>query len=254
MFDPAAEQHWRGVFERSTEDPARQQAKTALVTGYLPLVYRIAWRYRNRGEPLADLVQVGSLALLQAVERFDPNRGTPFERFATPTIIGEIKRHFRDHSWPIHIPRDLQELSALVRATSEMIEQRAGYTPAPQEISAYLGIGVDQVVVALDVALAYRCVPIERVENADDVAQRALHQVEDRLLVRSLLESLAELERIVLTLRFFGGWSQRRIAASLGCSQMQVSRIQVRALQELRISLEGASDRRRESHDDADHG
>lgn len=252
MIEPTLEHEWCSVFREAASNPARLRVRDAMVTGHLPLVRTLARRYVGRGEPFADLVQVGSLGLIKAVDRFNPTLGTPFLRFATPTIIGEIKRHFRDHSWLVRVPRELQELSALIRTATEEIHQRSGEPPTPQMIAAHLGLGIDQVVVGMDINLVHHGLTLDGHDRADDMAYSWTQHVEDRLLVRDLLAHLPEQERVVIVLRFFGGWSQQRIATYLQCSQMHVSRLQERALTDLRVRLECSGDTRGECDDDAD--
>jgi RNA polymerase sigma-B factor len=251
MIESTLETEWRSVFREPASNPTRLRVRDAMVTGHLPLVRTLARRYIGRGEPFADLVQVGSLGLIKAVDRFNPTLGTPFLRFATPTIIGEIKRHFRDHSWLVRVPRDLQELSALIRTTTEEMYQQSGQPPTPHVIAAHLGLGIDQVVVGMDINLVHHGLTLDGHDRADELAHSWMQHVEDRLLVRELLAHLPEQERVVIVLRFFGGWSQQRIATYLQCSQMHVSRLQERALTALRVRLECSGDTWGECDDDA---
>ncbi len=231
------------------EDPARRRARDELVTVHLPLVHYLARRFRDRGEPLEDLVQVGTIGLIKAVDRFDPARGVEFSTYATPTIVGEIKRHFRDTGWAIRVPRRLQELRiSLGQATAEL-SQRSGRAPTIGELAAHLGISEDDVIEGLEGAQAYSTSSLDAPVGGgeDDGAQVLsdrlggedpdLEGVEYRESLKPLLAALPSRERRILAMRFFHGMTQSQIAAEMGISQMHVSRLLAKSLAVLREGL-----------------
>ena len=231
------------------EDPAHRRARDELVTLHLPLVQFLARRFRDRGEPLEDLVQVGTIGLINAVDRFDPERGVEFSTFATPTVVGEIKRHFRDKGWAIRVPRRLQELRiSLGQATAEL-SQRWGRAPTVAELAAHLGISDDEVIEGLEGAQAYSTTSLDAQTggDGDDAAPSLvdrlgaedldLEAVEHRAALRPLLAALPARERRILTLRFFHGMTQSQIAEEVGISQMHVSRLLAASLATLRAGL-----------------
>jgi RNA polymerase sigma-B factor len=239
----------RGLFERLAAMPAeaaeRQDVRGRLVEMHLPLVEYLARRFAGRGEPLDDLIQVGTIGLIKAVDRFDLERGVEFSTYATPTVVGEIKRHFRDKGWTVRVPRRLQELrAALTSATSELT-QNLGRAPTVAELAGHLGIGEEEVLEGLESANAYTAVSIEASDTpggmsvADTLGEldQALEGVEYRESIKPLLESLPPRERRILMLRFFGNLTQSQIAADLGISQMHVSRLLARTLTQLRQQL-----------------
>jgi RNA polymerase sigma-B factor len=218
---------------------------------HLSLVQFLARRFRDRGEPLDDLVQVGTIGLIKAVDRFDPTRGVELSTYATPTIVGEIKRHFRDKGWAVRVPRRLQELRiSLARATAELT-QTAGRSPTVAELAAHLGISEDDVIEGIEGAQAYSTTSLDAPHGGGDDGEGAqlsdrlgeddpeLEVVEYRESLRPLLAALPSRERRILALRFFHGMTQRQIAAEVGISQMHVSRLLASSLETLR---EGLSD------------
>ncbi len=228
-------------------DPQRKRARDELVEMHLPLVEYLARRFRNRGEPLEDLVQVATIGLLKSVDRFDLERGVEFSTYATPTIVGEVKRYFRDKGWAIRVPRRLQELKlALTKATSEL-SQRNGRSPTVAEIAVHLGLTEEEVLEGMESANAYSTVSLDAPDGGDDdspavadslgVNDESLEGVEYRESIKPLLAQLAPRERKILILRFFGGMTQSQIAAEVGISQMHVSRLLSRTLVQLRESL-----------------
>ncbi len=229
------------------EDPAHRSARDELVTLHLPLVHFLARRFRDRGEPLDDLVQVGTIGLIKAVDRFDPQRGVEFSTYATPTIVGEIKRHFRDKGWAIRVPRRLQELRiSLGRATAEL-SQKSGRSPTVGELAEHLGISEDEVIEGLEGAQAYSTSSIDAQVGGDAdaplLADRLgaedpdLEGVEYRESLKPLLAALPARERRILVLRFFHGLTQSQIADEVGISQMHVSRLLARSLATLREGM-----------------
>ena len=191
-------------------------AKELLITAHMPLVEHIARRYRDRGEPFDDLVQVGAIGLLKAIERFDTERGTALSTYATPTIVGEIKRHFRDRGWNIRIPRRLQELGMRIRSARADLTQSLGRTPTVAEIAAALGVDIEEVLEAMESAHAYAPVSLE-VPTTDDgrpldeslgSSDVGIALVVNRETLRPALATLAPRERKALVMRYFGHRTQ----------------------------------------------
>jgi RNA polymerase sigma-B factor len=237
----------QSLFARLAVDPSDAAAREALVTLHLPLVQHLARRFRNRGEPYDDLVQVGTIGLIKAVDRFDNDRGVEFSTYATPTIVGEIKRHFRDKGWAVRVPRRLQELRLqLTTATSEL-SQQLGRAPTVAELALRLAISEEEVLEGLESANAYATVPLDK--GSDDEGSsagyldtlgeddEALEGVEYRESLKPLLAQLAPRERHILMLRFFHEKTQSEIAAEVGISQMHVSRLLAKTLAQLRTGL-----------------
>jgi RNA polymerase sigma-B factor len=218
-----------------------------LVRMHLPLVEYLARRFRNRGEPLEDLVQVATIGLIKSVDRFDLERGVEFSTYATPTIVGEIKRHFRDKGWAIRVPRRLQELKlALTKATSDL-SQTLGRAPTVAELAGHLKLSEEEILEGLESANAYSAISLDTPDSGDDDAPAiadtlgqfddALEGVEYRESLKPLLDKLPAREKRILMLRFFGNMTQSQIAAELGISQMHVSRLLARTLAQLRQGL-----------------
>jgi RNA polymerase sigma-B factor len=237
------------IADTDPDDPARRRARDELVTLHLPLVQFLARRFRDRGEPLEDLVQVGTIGLIKAVDRFDPQRGVEFSTYATPTIVGEIKRHFRDKGWAIRVPRRLQELRiSLGQATAEL-SQKSGRAPTVAELAAHLGISEDEVIEGLEGAQAYSTASLDAHVGGDDGEESPslvdrlgsddldLEAVEYRESLKPLLAALPSRERRILALRFFHGMTQSEIAAEVGISQMHVSRLLAKSLATLRDGM-----------------
>jgi len=231
----------------SADAGQRGRLRDELVEAHLPLVEYLARRFRNRGEPLDDLVQVATIGLIKSVDRFDLDRGVEFSTYATPTIVGEIKRHFRDKGWAIRVPRRLQELKlSLTKATSEL-SQRNGRSPTVAELAAHLGMTEEEILEGLESANAYSAVSLDAPDGGDDdspavadslgIVDDALEGVEYRESLKPLLERLPAREKKILMLRFFGNMTQSQIAAELGISQMHVSRLLARTLAQLREGL-----------------
>jgi RNA polymerase sigma-B factor len=230
---------------RETGDPA---VRDALVERFLPLARQLARRYQRGAEPLDDLVQVASLGLLKAIDRFEPDRSTAFSSFAVPTILGELKRHFRDRGWSVRVPRDLQELSVRVERVADDLARELGRAPTPEEIAEEIGVTVEQVLEAREAAGAYRAVSLDRPRDDNDESERvAAHMgtedpgfgvAEDAATVERLMRALTDREREVLRLRFSEDLTQSEIGARIGVSQMHVSRLLRRALARLREAAE----------------
>jgi RNA polymerase sigma-B factor len=229
------------------DDPRRERLREILVEEHLPLVRHFARRFSNRGEPFDDLLQVGTLGLIAAIDRFDPSRGVEFLSFAVPTITGEIKRHFRDQGWSVRVPRRLQELHLSLNAAVGELAQKNGRAPTPSELAEHLGIPRAEVLEGLAVANAYRSSSLdERLSGEDDSPtlaatlgedDAALEGVEYRESLQPLLATIPARERRILILRFFGNMTQSQIAADIGISQMHVSRLLSQTLAKLREGL-----------------
>ena len=220
----------QALFERyrSTRDPASREA---LVERFLPLAQHLARQYRA-GDEQEDLLQVASLALVKAIDRFDPSRGIAFTSFAVPTIIGELKRHFRDHGWAVRVPRDVQELAVRLGPVSEELTGRLRRSPTPGELAEHCGRSVEQVLEALATETAHHPVSIDRPREDDEPSAQlggaedlGFTHVEDASVVNSLLDVLPTRDRTILKLRFEDELTQREIGELLGISQMQVSRL-----------------------------
>jgi RNA polymerase sigma-B factor len=214
-------------------DPA---ARDVLVQRFLPLARQLARRYQRGGEPLDDLVQVASLGLLKAIDRFDPDRETAFSSFAVPTILGELKRHFRDKGWSVRVPRDLQELAVKVDRMGEELSRELGRAPTPAEIGEAVGVSAEQVLEAREASAAYRAVSLDRPRDDDDeesggiadsvgIEDPGFSVAEDAATVERLMRVLSDREREVLRLRFEEDLTQSEIGQRVGVSQMHVSRL-----------------------------
>ncbi|MCK1818598.1 RNA polymerase sigma factor SigF [Streptomyces sp. XM83C] len=226
--------------------PEYAELRNRLVRMHLPLVEHLARRFRNRGEPLDDLTQVATIGLIKSVDRFDPDRGVEFSTYATPTVVGEIKRHFRDKGWAVRVPRRLQELRlSLTTATAELSQQH-GRSPTVHELAEKLAISEEEVLEGLESANAYSTLSLD-VPDTDDESpavadtlgaeDEALEGVEYRESLKPLLEDLPPREKRILLLRFFGNMTQSQIAQEVGISQMHVSRLLARTLAQLREKL-----------------
>ncbi len=241
----------RELFERLSAlpegDEERQRIRGELVELHLPLVEYLARRFRNRGEWLDDLTQVATIGLIKSIDRFDLSRGVEFSTYATPTIVGEIKRHFRDKGWAVRVPRRLQELKlALTKAISDLA-QRLGRAPTVAELAGHLQMSEEEVLEGLESANAYSTVSLDAPDSGDEDAPAvaeslgmlddALEGVEYRESLKPLLERLPPREKKILMLRFFGNMTQSQIATELGISQMHVSRLLARTLAQLREGL-----------------
>jgi RNA polymerase sigma-B factor len=243
--------HARELFERLATlpdgDEERLRIRSELVELHLPLVEYLARRFRNRGEWLDDLTQVATIGLIKSIDRFDLARGVEFSTYATPTIVGEIKRHFRDKGWAVRVPRRLQELKlSLTKAIGELA-QKEGRAPTIAELAAHLQMSEEEVLEGLESANAYSTVSLDAPDSGDEDAPAvaeslgmlddALEGVEYRESLKPLLERLPPREKRILLLRFFGNMTQSQIATELGISQMHVSRLLARTLAQLREGL-----------------
>jgi RNA polymerase sigma-B factor len=224
-------------------------ARAALVERFLPLARQLARRYQRAGEPLDDLIQVASLGLIKAIDRFDPARQTAFSSFAVPTILGELKRHFRDKGWSVRVPRDLQELAVKVDRVGDEIGRELGRAPTPQEIAERVGVSTEQVLEAREAAAAYRAVSLDRPRSDDEedgdnfadvfgVEDPGFQLAESAATVQRLMRVLSEREREVLRLRFEEDLTQSEIGDRVGVSQMHVSRLIRQSISRLRAAAE----------------
>ena len=237
--------------DTSSTEPARLAARDGLVTLHLPLVEHCARRFRNRGEPFEDLVQVGTIGLLKSTDRFDLERAVEFSTYATPTIIGEIKRYFRDKGWAIRVPRRLQELRMQIGAATAELTQSLGRSPTPRELAGAIGCSVEEIIEGIESSNAYSTLSLDATDDAEDgggsmldaigVMDENLEHVEIRESLKPLLDALEPREKKILLLRFFKNRTQTQIAEEIGVSQMHVSRLLTRTLDQLRTSLEQSS-------------
>jgi RNA polymerase sigma-B factor len=229
-----------------------QRAREELVGIYMPMARRMAGRYAGVVEPYDDLVQVASLGLLNAIDRFDIEQGTPFVGFAKPTIMGELKRYFRDKVWTIRVSRSLHDRMAAVETATEELTEQLGRPPSPKQIAAHLQIETGDVLEALEARENRRPLALERPIRGDEGEESGAPEwigdvdggyelVEDRLTVEAVLPGLDDREREVLRLRFNEDLPQSKIAARIGCSQMHVSRLLRATLGRLREATEGAA-------------
>jgi RNA polymerase sigma-B factor len=219
-------------------------ARTQLIERAMPLVVHIARRYANRGEPLDDLIQVGAIGLVKAVDRFDPTRNVKLSTFAAPNIAGEIKRYFRDKGWSVRVPRDTQELANKLNDVVDRLTARLGRSPTVAEIAGALKVTDEQVLDAMQGARSYSTVSFEQPVGEDRTALDVLGTVDDgferaehRVLLRAGLRGLAEREQEIMRLRFVEGLTQAEIAEHIGVSQMHVSRLIRKSLEEMHERL-----------------
>ncbi|MFN8035456.1 MAG: SigB/SigF/SigG family RNA polymerase sigma factor [Acidimicrobiia bacterium] len=218
--------------------------RNELVMEHADLARYLARRFRSRGESPEDLEQVALLGLVKAIERFDPERGLSFSAFATPTVLGELKRHFRDHTWSVRVPRALQEAALDVNTAIAELSQSLGHSPTVADVARHTGRSEESVLEAMEANRAYHATSLDVAAGDDDGPPPLVDQFgrrddrladfEDRVTIEALLAVLPEREQRILRLRFFGGLTQSEIAVRLGISQMHVSRLIARALDRLR--------------------
>jgi len=230
------------------DHPDRPRVRARVIEAYLPLAHHLARRYRGRSEHLDDLLQVAGIGLIKAVDGYDAAHGAAFTSYAIPMILGELKRHFRDKTWSIRVPRRLQELTLLIGPATAQLSQRLGHSPTVAELAAHLEVRDDDIVEALGSANAYHPPSLNapvthldgtRGEWADIIGgpDPAMDRAENRIALRPLIARLPEREQRILALRFFDNMTQSQIAAELGLSQMHVSRLLGNALSMLRTGL-----------------
>lgn len=233
---------FRELAALAPDDPRRERLRDEIVRAHLELARNLARKFRNRDEAMDDLVQIATIGLINAVDRFDPAHGTDFLGFAVPTISGELRHHFRDNSWSVRVPRRLKELNGSIAAAREELTTRLSRAPKPSEIAAHLGVPVEEVFEGLRAGQGrYGASLDSMLENSAHAsfgeADANLDQAELRQALRPLLDSLPERERKIVALRFGYGLSQSDIARRVGVSQMQVSRLLNGTLKTLREGL-----------------
>jgi RNA polymerase sigma-B factor len=240
---------FRELQQLTPDTPTFQRQRDRIVERCLPLADHIARRFDGRGEPRDDLVQVARVGLVNAVIRFNVDAGSDFVSFAVPTIMGEVRRHFRDNSWSVKVPRRLKELHLRLGAATAELSQRLGRAPTASELAEELGMDRDEVVEGLVAGSSYNTLSIDSggnsgTEDAPAIADTlgdvdlGLDQIENREALRPLLAALPERERMVLLLRFFENLTQTQIAERVGISQMHVSRLLAKSLTRLRDQLQ----------------
>ena len=225
-----------------------EDARNELVMSHLNLVRFLASKFKNRGEPLDDLVQVGTIGLIKAIDRFDPERGLEFTTYATPTILGEIKRHFRDKGWSVRVPRRLQELSSKVNQATDELTKELQRTPSTEEVASKLGVTVEEVLEAMESSSAYSSVPLEAGGSDDDDAPAVIDHYasvdqdlaasDDRMVIEDTIKEFSPREQEVIRMRFNDNLTQVEIAKRLGVSQVQVSRLLRRTLRKIQDKID----------------
>jgi RNA polymerase sigma-B factor len=228
-------------FRETGDEGAREE----LVKRFLPLARQLARRYQRTNEPIDDLMQVASVGLVKAIDRFDPDRGTAFSTFAVPTILGELKRYFRDAGWAAHVPRGMQERAMLLEQGVETLHRRLGRSPSTKEVAAELGQTEEEVLEALEAQHAYDAVSLEQQRSDDSqggdtyadmlaTEEQNYELVEYEATIEPALKALAPRDRLILHMRFSKDMTQSEIAERIGVSQMHVSRLIRQALARLR--------------------
>jgi RNA polymerase sigma-70 factor (sigma-B/F/G subfamily) len=232
------------------DDPKRSALRERIIEGCLPYAERLARRFNGLGEPLEDLIQVAALGLVKAVDGYDPSLGTEFGAYATPTVLGELKRHFRDKGWGVHVPRWLQELRQDVSRTRDELVQQLGRTPTVADLATRMDVDEDRVLEAMVASARYRPTSLYAPISPDDERSpadylgeedAALEAVDFRESLRPMLSRLPRREMKIVAMRFYGNMTQAKIAAELGISQMHVSRLLTRTLKRLRDGLAAAA-------------
>lgn len=238
----------RELFRRFKEQ-GDAEARDQLIVNHINLVRFLASKFKNRGESLEDLIQVGTIGLIKAIDRFDPERGLEFTTYATPTIMGEIKRHFRDKGWSVRVPRRLQELSAKVNQATDELTNQLQRSPSVAEIADYLGSSVDEVLEAMESSSAYSSVPLEGGGSGEDDESPSvidhyatedpdLAASDDRIVLEQAIADFSPREQEIIRMRFEQGLTQVEIAEREGISQVQVSRLLRRALRRLQDKID----------------
>ena len=234
---------------RLYKEKGDEEARDQLIVSHLNLVRFLASKFKNRGEPLDDLVQVGTIGLIKAIDRFDPERGLEFTPYATPPILGEIKRHFRDKGWSIRVPRRLQELSAKVNQATDELTVELQRSPSVEEIAAKLGVGAEEILEAMESSGAYTCVSLEAGGSSEDDEAPALidrlgsvdedlDASDDRMVIDDAISDFSPREQEIVRMRFIDGLTQVEIAKRLGVSQVQVSRLLRRTLRKIQDKID----------------
>lgn len=245
-WDKARTRELFDLYKNKGDEAARDE----LIMNHYNLVRFLAAKFNYRGEPLDDLIQVGTIGLIKAIDRFDPERGLEFTTFATPTILGEIKRHFRDKGWNVRVPRRLQELSAKVNTTTDELTTKLQRTPTTQEIAAELGVSVEDVLEAMESSSAYSSVsfdaPTSNSEDDDSLTIEDTHGTtdsdlaasNDRMVIEDAIKEFSPREQEIIRMRYNDGMTQVEIAKKLGVSQVQVSRLLRRTLKKIQEKLD----------------
>ena len=225
-----------------------EDAREKLILNHLNLVRFLAAKFKNKGEPLDDLIQVGTVGLIKAIDRFDISRDLEFTTYATPTILGEIKRHFRDKGWSVRVPRRLQELSAKVNKTTDELTKDLQRSPSVAEIAEHLDVSVDEVLEAMESSSAYSSVPLEAGSGDDNDAPAVIDRyasedaglgtADDRMVIEDTIRDFSPREQDVIRMRFVEGLTQVEIAERLGVSQVQVSRLLRRTLKKIQEKID----------------
>jgi len=232
--------------------PSRSDLRDKALEAWLPMARRLAHRYTGRGEPIDDLFQVATVGLIKAIDRFEPNRGVDFAAFAIPTIVGELKRHFRDRTWAIRVPRRLQEMRLAITGASQTLSHTLGRSPTIADIAGFLGVSEEAVVEGLEGARAYNTTSLSTPVSAEDPTElgdtigtldHGYEEIEARIALAPALATLTTREQQILALRFYGNLTQSQIADRIGISQMHVSRLITRALARLRGTLDDLGER-----------
>jgi RNA polymerase sigma-B factor len=239
---------FRHLATLDTQSPAYQRQRDAIIARCMPLADHIARRFRNRGEPLEDLVQVARVGLVNAVNRFDISQHSDFLAYAVPTITGEVRRHFRDHGWAVKVPRRLKDLHLQINRAREELSHRTGRAPTPTELAEHLGIDREEVVQTIVAGSGYSTLSTDTPSDSDDDYRSVantfgdidgnLEKVLDIETVRPLLAALPQRQQEILRMRFFEDMSQTQIAEAIGVSQMHVSRLLAKSLATLRKRID----------------
>ncbi len=233
---------------RLYKEEGDEEAREQLIMSHINHVRFLASKFKNRGEPLDDLVQVGTIGLIKAIDRFDTARGLEFTTFATPTIMGEIKRHFRDKGWSVRVPRRLQELSSKVNQVTDELTKELQRSPSVEEIANALDSTVDEVLEAMESSSAYSSVPLESGGQGDDEAPSIIDHYatededlaasDDRMVLEETIKDFSPREQEIIRMRFIDGLTQVEIANRLGISQVQVSRLLRRTLKKVQEKID----------------
>ncbi|MDP9024330.1 MAG: SigB/SigF/SigG family RNA polymerase sigma factor [Candidatus Eremiobacteraeota bacterium] len=246
LFGKFAVARGRHAAAPETHDAEYEQIRNDLVVAHLNLVRFLALKFANRGEPLDDLVQVGTVGLLKAIDRFELDRGVEFTTYATPTIVGEIKRYFRDKGWAVKVPRRLQELNLAVNRANEKMSVELGRSPTVAELAERLNATEEEILEAQELGQAYNLLSLDSEVSSEGekksqtladtvgITDSGLEMLEDRANLERAFHVLTGRERIIIYLRFYESISQTEIARRLNVSQMHVSRLQAKALEKLR--------------------
>jgi len=245
--DSSAAAALRDLAGTAAGTPAHQRARSLAIQAWLPLARHLAHRFNGRGEPLDDLVQIATIGLIKAVDRFNPDYGSDFTAYAVPTIVGEIKRHFRDHTWDIRVPRRLQELKIDLNEATATLSQTLGRSPGVDDLATYLQRSRDEIVEGMESSRAYSAVSLQTLigtgEDSTELGDMLgaddpdLELTEFRATLGPALDTLPEREQRIVLLRFFHSLTQTQIAEQVGVSQMHVSRLLTRSLAALREQL-----------------